>query len=140
MIQIIDNFAATYSLLIIGLFECVVLSWVYGIDNFFKDIEMMIGRKPTVWWKIMWAYVTPALLFVSFHLKQECIPVGCVPSAAGAVSGAGRDMPWGVCLPRGEGVVSARGGGCLGDVVSVRGGSAQGVFLPRQISPPGQNS
>ena len=67
MIQIIDNFAATYSLLIIGLFECVVLSWVYGIDNFFKDIEMMIGRKPTVWWKIMWAYVTPALLFVSYQ-------------------------------------------------------------------------
>ena len=65
MIQIIDNFAATYSLLIIGLFECVALSYVYGIDNFFKDIEMMIGRKPTIWWRIMWRYVTPTLLFVS---------------------------------------------------------------------------
>ena len=36
--------------------------------------------------------------------KQECIPVGCVPSAAVAVSG------WGECLPR--------GGGCLPREVS----------------------
>ena len=67
MIQIIDNFAATYSLLIIGLCECVALSWVYGIDNFFKDIEMMLGHKPSAWWKVMWAYVTPILLFVSSY-------------------------------------------------------------------------
>ena len=33
--------------------------------------------------------------------KQECIPVGCVPSAAVAFSGVGRG-----CLPE--------GGGCLG--------------------------
>lgn len=77
MIQIIDNFAATYSLLIIGLFECLVLSYVYGLDNFFKDIEMMIGRKPTVWWRIMWGGVTPVLLFVRtdtfpLHMRRIC--------------------------------------------------------------------
>ena len=36
--------------------------------------------------------------------KQECIPVGCVPSTAVAVSGGG-------CLPGGGGVVCL--GGCL---------------------------
>ena len=30
MLQLFDNYAATYSLLFIGLVECVVLSWVYG--------------------------------------------------------------------------------------------------------------
>lgn len=30
MVQLIDNYAATYSLLIIGLFECLSLSYIYG--------------------------------------------------------------------------------------------------------------
>ena len=30
VLQLFDNYAATYSLLFIGLVECVVLSWVYG--------------------------------------------------------------------------------------------------------------
>jgi len=32
------------------------------VDNFYKDIEMMLGHKPSIWWKIMWKFVTPALL------------------------------------------------------------------------------
>ena len=48
--------------------------------------------------------------------KQECIPVGCVPSAAVAISGGGC-LPGG-CLPRAG--VSSRGGGiCLGGVCLV---------------------
>jgi solute carrier family 6 amino acid transporter-like protein 5/7/9/14 len=62
VLQLIDNYAATYSLLIIGFCECMVLSYVYGVDNFMKDIEMMLGKKPSLWWKIMWKYVTPTLL------------------------------------------------------------------------------
>ena len=38
---------------------------------------------------------------------QECFPVGCVPSAAVAVSGGGGVSAQGWCLPRG---VSAHGG------------------------------
>ena len=30
MLQLIDNYAATYSLLIITLFECIALNYVYG--------------------------------------------------------------------------------------------------------------
>jgi len=62
LLQLIDNYAATYSLLIIGLFECVTIAYIYGVDNFYKDIEMMLGHKPSIWWKIMWKFVTPALL------------------------------------------------------------------------------
>lgn len=30
MVQLMDYFAATWSLLIIGFFECIVVGWVYG--------------------------------------------------------------------------------------------------------------
>ena len=38
-----------------------------GINNFMKDIEMMLGTKPfpVVWWKAMWMVITPLLIVVS---------------------------------------------------------------------------
>lgn len=62
VLQLIDNYAATYSLLIIGLCECCTIAYIYGVDRFFKNIEDMLGRKPPMWWKVMWMGVTPVLL------------------------------------------------------------------------------
>ena len=87
----------------------------------------------------IYAWVTFPLLqiyaWVSFTIpkkypkisKQECIPVGCVPSAAVASVGGGGVWPegdvWpgegGVCLPRGasdQGGMSAQGVSAQGDV------------------------
>ncbi|KAK2180985.1 hypothetical protein NP493_418g00000 [Ridgeia piscesae] len=75
MLQLIDNYAATYSVLIIGLCECLALSYVYGIDAFLKDIEMMLGYKPHIWWKIMWKYVTPLILvFIMVFTWVDFVP------------------------------------------------------------------
>ena len=49
------------------------------------------------------------------HCQQECIPVGCVPSAAGGVSApvhAGICLPSGVSAPVHAGICLPRGG-CL---------------------------
>ena len=73
-------------------------------------------------------------------MKQECIPVGCVPSAAVTVSLGGVSTPGG--LPRG---VSAPGVVCSGGVVCSRGGGCSGgVGIPACTEadtpnpPPGQ--
>ena len=58
------------------------------------------------------------------YSRQECIPVGCVPSAAVTISGREGVCP-GECLP-GEGVSAQGRGVCRGGVcpggVSVQGG------------------
>ena len=59
--------------------------------------------------------------------KQECIPVGCVPSAVVAIGGG--YLPGG-CQPRG-GVCL---GGCLPRGVSTWGGVYPGLCLPRVVS------
>ena len=48
----------------------------------------------------------------AYKYEQECIPVGCVPSAAVAISGCGGVWPGGVC----QGGVSAHEGVCGGGV------------------------
>ncbi|XP_064169085.1 sodium- and chloride-dependent glycine transporter 2-like isoform X1 [Anguilla rostrata] len=62
MLQLVDTFAASYSLVIIAIFELVGVSYIYGLQRFCEDIEMMIGFQPNRFWRICWAFVTPTIL------------------------------------------------------------------------------
>ncbi|XP_071125826.1 sodium- and chloride-dependent glycine transporter 1-like [Mytilus edulis] len=62
VLQIIDWYCAVFSLMLLSFTECVVIAWVYGADRFLSDIELMIGYKPSVWWKICWKFITPIVI------------------------------------------------------------------------------
>jgi len=62
LLLLMDSYCATYSCLVLAIFECIALAWVYGVDNFLRDIETMIGSKPGIWWKICWKGLTPGIL------------------------------------------------------------------------------
>lgn len=65
ILQIIDWYCASFSLMLISFIECTAISWIYGVDRFYKDIELMIGFKPTRLWSYAWRFVTPvAILFI----------------------------------------------------------------------------
>ncbi|GFO29799.1 transporter [Plakobranchus ocellatus] len=64
VVQLFDNYAATYSLLATGLAECVALAWVYGCDRFLSDIETMLGKRPHQIWTYSWRFIAPISLFV----------------------------------------------------------------------------
>ncbi|XP_064610216.1 sodium- and chloride-dependent glycine transporter 1-like [Liolophura sinensis] len=59
---LMENYTAGFSLLTVAFLECVVLCWVYGYNNFAADIEMMLGFKPNIFWRICWSFLTPAIL------------------------------------------------------------------------------
>ncbi|KAG8431918.1 hypothetical protein GDO86_019320, partial [Hymenochirus boettgeri] len=69
MLQLVDNYAASYSLVIIAIFELVGISYIYGLQRFCEDIEMMIGFQPSRFWKICWAFVTPTILTVRLQIS-----------------------------------------------------------------------
>ncbi|XP_014864532.1 PREDICTED: sodium- and chloride-dependent glycine transporter 2 isoform X1 [Poecilia mexicana] len=62
MLQLVDTYAASYSLVIIAIFELVGISYLYGLQRFCEDIEMMIGFQPNRFWRVCWAFVTPTIL------------------------------------------------------------------------------
>lgn len=66
VLQWLDNYAATYSVLVVGFLELVVIGWVYGIDRFIGDIEDMLNTKLSIIWKIMWKYVSPLSLLGTY--------------------------------------------------------------------------
>lgn len=45
LLIIIDNYAAQVSIVVCIIAECVAVCWIYGINNFIDDINMMIGKQ-----------------------------------------------------------------------------------------------
>ncbi|XP_016105998.1 sodium- and chloride-dependent transporter XTRP3 isoform X1 [Sinocyclocheilus grahami] len=63
---IFNEYAATLSLLFIVFLEVISVCYVYGLRRFERDIEDMLGHRPNWYWKVMWAVVSPLLLFSLF--------------------------------------------------------------------------
>ncbi|XP_012219206.1 sodium- and chloride-dependent glycine transporter 1 [Linepithema humile] len=76
-LQLMDKYAANWSVLLIAISECILVAWVYGADRFLDDVQQMIGPRSRLWrffWTWMWKVITPAaLLFILFFnwVKHE---------------------------------------------------------------------
>jgi len=60
--QILDSYAVSgFCLLFLIFFECIAVSWAFGVDRFYDGIKEMIGYYPTKWWKFCWTFTTPII-------------------------------------------------------------------------------
>ncbi|KAL7372820.1 hypothetical protein ABVT39_022802 [Epinephelus coioides] len=55
-VTMFDDYSATLPLIIVVVFECFSVSWLYGADRFLDDIEGMLGWRPHVIYKYLWKY------------------------------------------------------------------------------------
>ncbi|XP_032668330.1 sodium- and chloride-dependent glycine transporter 1-like [Odontomachus brunneus] len=65
-LQLMDKYAANWSVLLIAISECILVAWVYGANRFLDDVQQMIGPRGRLWrffWTWMWKVITPAALF-----------------------------------------------------------------------------
>ncbi|XP_076117759.1 sodium- and chloride-dependent glycine transporter 2-like isoform X2 [Mytilus galloprovincialis] len=72
ILQIVDWYCGLFTPMLVAVIECIVIGWIYGTDQFYKDIEMMIGYKPCTGWKICWKFITPVVILVMlvFNMTQ----------------------------------------------------------------------
>uniref|UniRef100_A0A3Q3L7B6 Transporter n=1 Tax=Mastacembelus armatus TaxID=205130 RepID=A0A3Q3L7B6_9TELE len=61
-VTLFDNFAGSVPLLTIGLFEMIAVVYIYGIDRFNRDLEFMIGHKPSIFWQVSWRFISPVII------------------------------------------------------------------------------
>ncbi|KAK2168569.1 hypothetical protein LSH36_16g14044 [Paralvinella palmiformis] len=62
--QLLDWYAATISIVLIGFIECIVICYIYGIGHFYCDIQIMFLQRPSYIWAILWCFVTPVMLLI----------------------------------------------------------------------------
>jgi len=62
-IVLLENFVATWPLIIIAFFEAIVVCWVYGTDNFLDNIKWMTNFYPPIYllWKMVWKFLCPII-------------------------------------------------------------------------------
>jgi Sodium:neurotransmitter symporter family. len=66
--QIFDSYAVSgFSLLFLMFFECIAISWAFGINKFFDGIKEMVGYYPIYALKFCWVIATPVICIVSFE-------------------------------------------------------------------------
>ncbi|XP_059201340.1 sodium- and chloride-dependent glycine transporter 1-like isoform X2 [Centropristis striata] len=59
---LMDNYAASFSLVIISCIMCICVMYVYGHRNYFKDVEMMLGFPPPLFFKVCWRFISPVII------------------------------------------------------------------------------
>ncbi|CAL8135010.1 unnamed protein product [Orchesella dallaii] len=64
MVTLVDNFGGNVNIYMLATLEAIGIAWVYGIKNFSRDVEFMLGTKIGWYWKICWAFCVPVLLLV----------------------------------------------------------------------------
>ncbi|KAI1290867.1 Sodium- and chloride-dependent glycine transporter 1 [Halotydeus destructor] len=66
ILQLMDNYCASFSACIIGFTEITVIAYVYGADRWLDDVKVMLGDYPyPKWlWKSLWCFITPSLILL----------------------------------------------------------------------------
>ncbi|XP_053400420.1 uncharacterized protein LOC123556538 [Mercenaria mercenaria] len=89
LLQLLDQFCGGTPNVVIGIFMCVGLAWVYKIRHFCTDLGLMLGRPVSWWWRGMWCFVSPVIMIfilvsaiiTGVNLKTEHYPVWAEPLA-----------------------------------------------------------
>ncbi|XP_046548898.1 sodium- and chloride-dependent glycine transporter 2-like, partial [Haliotis rubra] len=66
MFQLVDWYVFSLGPIVICILECAAVAWIYGIRRISSDAEMMFGKQLAMPVKILWAFVTPAVLMTAF--------------------------------------------------------------------------
>lgn len=69
--QLFDYYSASRIVLVVAFFECITVSYVYGVNRFYDNMEMMFGFRLGPLMKVCWTLCTPLYTMVIFVL-------GCV--------------------------------------------------------------
>ncbi|CAG7629218.1 unnamed protein product [Allacma fusca] len=64
MLELVDHFGANFVIYVMATIEVMGVAWVYGLNNFLRDIEFMLGIRIGFYWKFCWGFFVPVGLSV----------------------------------------------------------------------------
>uniref|UniRef100_A0A0B7A795 Transporter n=1 Tax=Arion vulgaris TaxID=1028688 RepID=A0A0B7A795_9EUPU len=69
LLDLVDEAVLGFPLLLIGLFEYIVVIYLYGYSKFAEDVKSMVGFSPFIYFKATWIVISPVLLLAVVVFK-----------------------------------------------------------------------
>lgn len=64
IIAIVDKFGGEFLVYALATIELIGVVWIYGLENVCWDVEFMLKRKVSAFWRISWGVVMPIVLII----------------------------------------------------------------------------
>jgi len=61
-LDILDHFLTHYGLVVIGVFECILVGWLFRLEVLRKHINKISSVKLGIWWDVLIKYFIPIVL------------------------------------------------------------------------------
>lgn len=62
ILSLVDYYGASFVVFVLATLEMTGIFWVYGLENLLDDVEFMLNRRPSIYWRLCWGLITPVLL------------------------------------------------------------------------------
>lgn len=66
LLTLVDDYGGTLLIFFLAIVELAAVFWIYGLENFCWDVEFMLKRKVSPYWRISWGIVTPLFMITIF--------------------------------------------------------------------------
>ncbi|XP_072931746.1 uncharacterized protein [Epargyreus clarus] len=66
ILEIVDYYGGTFLILFCAIVQVVGVFWIYGLESFCLDIDFMLNMKTSIYWRMCWGIITPAMMIVVF--------------------------------------------------------------------------
>ncbi|XP_026825947.1 sodium-dependent nutrient amino acid transporter 1-like isoform X1 [Ooceraea biroi] len=66
MVTFVDYYVTSFIAFLPATFELIAVAWSYGLGNFLNDIEFMLKRRLSIFWRLCWSIVTPGIILIIF--------------------------------------------------------------------------
>jgi SNF family Na+-dependent transporter len=70
LVNLLNIYGPGISILFVVFVEAVGVCWFYGVDRFSSDIQLMIGIRPGLFWRLCWNWISPLFILVSFSICE----------------------------------------------------------------------
>ncbi|XP_022103056.1 sodium- and chloride-dependent glycine transporter 1-like [Acanthaster planci] len=130
LLTLMDEYCAGFSLLLIAFTECIVISYVYGIKKFMRDMSVMVPSGLGIYWKFCLMFLTPLIVFLIFI--SFCVTYGTLEYSGYVYSSGGEALGWLMVV---TGIISLPAYAIFYLLRSSKGFTLQGLLLAMRPSP-----
>ena len=84
ILDIIDHYITAYVLLFVGVAECIIVGWVWGVDRLIKHLDRQPGMRVRALFGTIVTYIVPLILIVIAYFLAQTNLRGAIETLAAA--------------------------------------------------------